>query len=85
MKRGGLAKLTEECGEVVQVCAKADQVDGLDNAHWSGSLRAMLELELGDLYAAMAFVIDTHKLNLTRIQMQRDEKLRLFNLWENES
>jgi NTP pyrophosphatase (non-canonical NTP hydrolase) len=51
----GIAKLAEECGEVVQVIGKLMMTHG-SPAHWSGNLRAMLVDELGDLAAAIGFV-----------------------------
>jgi hypothetical protein len=51
----GLAKLVEECGEVVQVVGKLMMTHG-SPAHWSGDLRAQLIEELGDLDAAIDFV-----------------------------
>ncbi|HYI43698.1 MAG TPA: hypothetical protein VD768_08770 [Sphingomicrobium sp.] len=50
----GLAKLTEECGEVLQVIGKMMMTHG-DRAHWSGDLRAMLLDEVADLEAAIVF------------------------------
>jgi NTP pyrophosphatase (non-canonical NTP hydrolase) len=52
----GLAKLVEECGEVVQVVGKLMMTHG-SPAHWSGNLRAQLIDELGDLDAAIEFVV----------------------------
>ena len=51
----GLAKLAEECGEVVQVIGKLMMTHG-DPAHWSGNLRTMLVDEIADVIAAGLFV-----------------------------
>ena len=51
----GLAKLNEECGELVQVIGKLMQVKGR-RKHWSGDLRVKLVEELADVQAAVAFV-----------------------------
>ena len=48
----GLAKLTEEAGEVQQVLAKLIQTGG-DPNHWSGDMIAKLVEELPDLAAAL--------------------------------
>lgn len=53
----GLAKLAEECGEVVQVIGKLMMVHGR-REHWSGDLRAMLIDEMADVLAAIGFVAD---------------------------
>jgi NTP pyrophosphatase (non-canonical NTP hydrolase) len=50
----GLAKLNEECGEVIQVIGKLMMTHG-NRAHWSGDLRPMLIEELADLEAAITF------------------------------
>lgn len=51
----GLAKLAEECGEVVQVIGKLMMTHG-SPAHWSGDLRVMLCEEMADVEAAITFV-----------------------------
>jgi hypothetical protein len=51
----GLAKLNEECGEVIQVIGKLMMTHGAP-AHWSGDLRAMLVDEIADVIAAALFV-----------------------------
>lgn len=53
----GISKLVEESGEVLQVCGKLVWTHG-DVTHFDGSnLKSRLETELGDLLAAIAFVI----------------------------
>lgn len=52
----GIAKLAEECGEVVQVIGKLMMTHG-SPAHWSGDLRAMLVDEVADVCAASMFVM----------------------------
>lgn len=51
----GIAKLAEECGEVVQVIGKLMMTHG-DRAHWSGDLRTMLIEEMADVQASISFV-----------------------------
>ena len=51
----GLAKLNEECGELIQVIGKLMMVKGRSK-HWSGDLRKKMIEELGDVMAASEFV-----------------------------
>lgn len=51
----GIAKLSEECGEVVQVIGKLMMTHG-DPVHWSGDLRQQLMEEMADVMAAVQFV-----------------------------
>lgn len=79
----GLAKLIEECGEVIQVAGKLIATDG-ETAHWSGDdLAVRLEEELGDLEAAIAFFIDHNRshLNGERISVRTLRKRALFEDW----
>lgn len=79
----GLSKLIEECGEVLQVAGKIIGNEGKIN-HWDGSnLRDRLESELGDLLAAINFVIDENGLHLTSIQKQCDIKTETFKKWHD--
>lgn len=80
----GLAKLSEECGEVVQVVGKAIQVGDLDNKHWSGDLRHKLEDEIADVLAAARFVIEHHKLDMDGIEKRSEHKYTKFCAWEGE-
>ena len=80
----GVAKLMEECGEVIQVCAKLIATGGA-TAHWSGrDLRADLEHELGDLQAAQTFVIEHNpQLRRAEIDWQTNAKRNLFRQWHD--
>ena len=79
----GLAKLVEECGEVVQVLGKLVMVDG-GRHHWSGDLIEMLENELGDLLAAIQFMTQTSPLDSEKIQRRAAQKLETFYKWHEE-
>lgn len=80
----GLAKLGEECNEVGQIVCKAAQVGGIDGAHWSGDLRDMLELEMGDVLAAIEFATRKNNLDRNRIWDRRFDKFSLFLKWDKE-
>ena len=78
----GLAKLVEECGEVVQVVGKLMMTHG-DPAHWSGDLRAMLVDEVADVCAASMFVMEhcfTDAEGRDCMERQR-AKIRKFRGW----
>lgn len=82
----GLSKLAEESGEVVQVVGKLLGTGG-DPAHWDGSdLRVRLQEELGDLLAAIDYVlrVNRHDLSLLAVTVRRAEKLETFLRWHRE-
>jgi NTP pyrophosphatase (non-canonical NTP hydrolase) len=79
----GLSKLVEECGEVLQVAGKIIATGG-EPDHWDGTtLRQRLVDELGDLSAAIGFVVDQNLDDLDRhqVEIRRDQKRRLFEDW----
>ncbi len=79
----GLSKLSEECGEVVQVIGKLMGTQGSVH-HWDGTnLRDRLIEEIGDCWAACAFAAmqnDIYNEVVERMQM----KLTLFEKWQRE-
>lgn len=87
----GLAKLSEEIGELQtelgklqQVIGKAIQVGSIDNMHWSGSLREKLEEEMADVLASIRYVRDRNSLDADKIDVRADKKYRKFAGWETE-
>lgn len=80
----GLAKLVEECGEVIQVAGKLMATDG-DPEHWSGeNLAERLEEELGDLEAAVTFFIacNHHRhLHADAVAQRARRKFHQFEEW----
>lgn len=80
----GLSKLIEEAGEVQQVCGKIIGCHGAEQ-HWDGSnTRERLCDELGDMIAAIEFVITVNDLDQTRIEAQADMKYERFMQWMRE-
>lgn len=75
----GLAKLTEECGEVLQIVGKLMMVHG-SPVHWSGDLRAQFCDELADLSAAVDFIkaFGVTQEEADRIEVREKEKLTKF-------
>ena len=77
----GLSKLTEECGEVLQVCGKLIATDG-DPAHWDGTmLDTRLVEEMGDVLAAIRFLTKHSGLDITLVEYRADEKFAQFEAW----
>lgn len=81
----GIAKLIEECGEVVQVCGKLMATQG-ERTHWDGSdLYRRLEDELADLRAVIRFVQTTNPaLDMNRILDRTETKFATFMKWHLE-
>lgn len=76
----GVAKLLEESGEVQQVLGKLIAIGGRTE-HWSGDLGLMLEEELGDLAAAMAFVIKYNPIDPIKVFNRQEMKRALYEEW----
>jgi NTP pyrophosphatase (non-canonical NTP hydrolase) len=77
----GISKLTEEAGEVLQVCGKLLATAGKIE-HWDGTnLKERLEDELGDLQAAINFVVGWCGLDRNRIERRVIAKLTRFERW----
>lgn len=82
----GLSKLTEEAGELIQVVGKLMATHG-DPKSWDGTdLRERFVLELGDLAAAIQFVVG-RVLILDEVHVLRAriaEKYAKFEQWHRE-
>jgi NTP pyrophosphatase (non-canonical NTP hydrolase) len=77
----GFSKLTEEQGEVGQVVGKLEGFGGF-GVHWDGQdLQQALEKELGDLKAAIEFVITENDLDMNAITRRKWEKYARFKQW----
>ena len=85
LEKKGLVKLTEECGELIQVAAKKQTCMETDE-HWdkAGSLKERLENEIGDVMAASEIVIKNFGLDRERIIQRSNEKFQVFEEWMNE-
>lgn len=83
----GIAKLAEECGEVVQVVGKIIALAGAENyTHWDGSdVRERLLEEMADVTAAIQFVWAHNLLGERQAFEQRvEEKFGRFQQWHAE-
>ncbi len=78
----GLAKLIEECGELIQIAGKRLAYYTTDeHPDGGGPLRLRLEDEIADVLAACELVTVLHQLDAERITKRRDGKLLLFKQW----
>lgn len=85
----GLLKLTEECGELVQVASKLASYPRLVFAmfakHPDGTvLRERLQDEMGDVLAAIQFVTEKLTLDSDTIDARKFRKLSRFRQWDTE-
>lgn len=85
MVHGGLVKLVEECGEVVQVAAKKIAYPAEPHPDGGGELNARLEDELADLLAAIEFVSVKLGLDAERMRTRVERKFAMFEKWSNEA
>lgn len=77
----GLSKAVEEAGELVQVLGKLIATNG-SGEHWDGELFGRLEMEMGDVYAAMDFILlHWPQVSFSVVADRREEKLRVFKGW----
>lgn len=80
----GVAKVIEESGEVLQVCGKLIATGGKEE-HWDGTnLRQRLTEEVGQLLAALTFLIEKNDLSRLVIKEQFEKKLALYEKWHNQ-
>lgn len=82
----GLAKLNEECGELIQVIGKmiemSDTITPITGTHHDGSnLIDRFESEMADVLAAIDYVMISNDLTLSKITERRNEKLKKFMDW----
>lgn len=85
MCAAGVPKLIEECGELQQVLGKLLAWWELDEPHWDGSiLRFRLIEEIGDVSAAMVFVVEQLGLDDDAVTERMHAKLALFETWQGQ-
>jgi NTP pyrophosphatase (non-canonical NTP hydrolase) len=81
MAQNGLAKLTEELGELGQVVGKLLAYPEGDHPDGGRPLRDRLEDETADVIAACMFVIESHKLDGSYVHERVEKKLARFRKW----
>lgn len=75
----GIGKLTEECGEVLQLLGKAVAFPTGDHPDGRGSMRERLPFELADLKAAIEYFERVNDLRVDTIR--HSEKVAQFTAW----
>jgi NTP pyrophosphatase (non-canonical NTP hydrolase) len=80
----GISKLVEECGELLQVCGKLQAYPDGDHPDGAGDLVERLCDEMGDVFAALAFVRNENELSFAHINRRRAVKLAQFEEWHHE-
>lgn len=82
----GLAKLAEECGELVQVIGKLVATGGV-TAHWDGTdLQVRLTEEMGDVQGALEFVRRFNPvLDQQALSARAVKKFETFKRWHQDS
>lgn len=86
MAANGYAKLVEELGELQQMIGKRLAYWTVDDHPDGGSINARIEQELGDVLAAIRFVIEVadNGLDETTIEDRAMQKLERFRVWHAE-
>lgn len=80
MHSKGLAKLVEECGELIRIAGK---LIAFPDKHPSGlNCRQELIDELADVLAACQFVANKYQLDINELNKRRLEKLQLYKHWD---
>lgn len=86
MTANGLAKLAEECGELLQVIGKRLAYYHTDEHPDGGPpLPRRLEDEIADVIAAATFVVQNNRLDISRINQRIKEKSLLFTGWHGQA
>lgn len=81
----GVAKVLEECGELTQVLGKLVQIGGAQE-HWDGDLWPLIEDELADVQASIAYLIDANAvLDKQTIARRKALKESKFWAWHDEA
>lgn len=84
-RHAGLAKIIEECGELIEVCAKIIGNGGSFEYYDGTELDARLAQELADVLAAIQYT-RAHNIGLVAfsdyINKRKEDKFRLFQAWD---
>jgi NTP pyrophosphatase (non-canonical NTP hydrolase) len=82
MCAAGVAKLIEECGELQQVLGKRLAYWTTDEHPDGSNLRDRMQDEMGDVLAAIDFVIKHLNLDSWAVADRHARKLALFDTWQ---
>lgn len=81
----GLAKLIEECGELIQVAGKLIAYPDGDHPDGEPLLQERLMDEIADVQAAADFVTHNNPLDLDRIDERVHAKFVQFTVWHQQA
>jgi len=85
MTSGGLNKLIEETGELLQVAGKKlAYYDTDEHPDGQGSLKERMEDEIADVLAIIEFVTQEFKLDNKKINQRIQAKLNLYRAWHRD-
>jgi NTP pyrophosphatase (non-canonical NTP hydrolase) len=79
--RPGYAKLSEECGELVQMVGKIMAYPDGEHPDGKGNLDERFQDELADVSAAIEYVILSNKIKKGRFDKRKKMKLERFARW----
>lgn len=82
MSNSGLAKLAEECGELLQVVGKKLAYPEGDHPDGVGPLDERMQEEMADVMAAILFTANKLKLDVEAIGNRMETKIALFEKWD---
>ncbi len=86
MKHKGLVKLTEECGELIQIVSKKmNSMHSDQHPNGVDSIKFKIEHEMADVVAAITYSSVKLKLDITRIQKLAQAKINSFPKLDNEA
>lgn len=78
----GIAKLNEECGEVVQIIGKLMAYPNGQHPDGEGDLKQRLGDELADVQAAIEYFVFRNPIDEIRLNKRRKKKFKQFCKWE---
>jgi NTP pyrophosphatase (non-canonical NTP hydrolase) len=80
----GLTKLIQKCGELIQVSAIKQAYFDVDTHPDGSSIKNRLQEQIGDVLAAIDFVVFMLNLDLRTISERHISKLETFHRWNSE-
>jgi NTP pyrophosphatase (non-canonical NTP hydrolase) len=81
----GVAKVTEEAGELLQLLGKLQACGGAD-VHFDGTaMRARITEEVADLGAALLFMAEKNGLDMDLIDDRSQSKFEQYESWHKTS
>lgn len=80
----GYAKVQEECAELITAIAKKDAC-APSATYWNGdNVFSRVEEEIGDVLAAIRYVIEENRLDMDAITARAEMKYQTFIRWRDE-